>query len=151
MQAFASIFFNVYPVEADISFNAVNLYRHNAVFTNRRCMLAYLVAFGQVGVKIIFAGKIVVLFDTAIQCKAQPDSKFHCLLIHLWQSAGVRQSNRAYVGIGLAAKCSAVAAKQLAFCEQLGMHFKPDNCLVFVINHQGIKVNVLIELLMPIF
>ena len=91
VDAFACIFFHVNAVEHYFFTSIAGLYFKKSFLANGCRMLAYLVTLRQVGVKIIFTGKIVVLCNAAIKCKAQANCELNHFLVHYRQRAGMRQ------------------------------------------------------------
>ena len=111
MQALAGIFFQVYPVEPDIFFNTFYIDSYISAFANRCRMLGKLVPFWKIGVEIIFSGKIILLYNFAMTGQSHFYSKLNSFFIHLWQSAGMSQCNRAYFCIGRGSESIAVTAE----------------------------------------
>ena len=52
-------------------------------------MLRHLIAFWQVGIEIVFAGKIIVLLYFAVARQTHANGVFHRFFVGSWQCAGV--------------------------------------------------------------
>ena len=81
---------------------------------DRNLILANLVAFGQVGVKIVFARKNALGRDVRANSQAEFDGALHCALVHDRQRARQGQVYGAGLGIGLVTERGAGAAENLA-------------------------------------
>ena len=75
-----------------------------SIVANGRSMLSYLVTFWQIGIKIIFTGKVIKALNIAMAVKPHSDSMFNGLMVHLEQSARMSKCDRTYMRIRLAAK-----------------------------------------------
>ena len=71
-----------------------------AVVANRGFVLGNLVALGQVGVEVVFAGKQVVAPNLAVGGQAHFHGKLHRRAVHLGQGAGVAEGDDREVGVG---------------------------------------------------
>ena len=69
VQIFCGVFFEMQASDADAFFRAVVVDFNPAVGGERKFVLRDLIAFGQIGIEIIFAGKARVLMDAAMQCQ----------------------------------------------------------------------------------
>ncbi len=112
VNAFARVLFHVYAVKLYVAYTMLRFNGYIATFTNRRGMLAYLVAFRQVGIEIVFTGKIVIAFNFTVAGNTYSYGKFNRFTVCFWQCARVAKGNWAYVGIRRRAKRNTVAAKQ---------------------------------------
>ena len=140
MQTFTGIFFNMYAIEPDLPFRVIRLNGDKTIPADRCGMLRYLVALGQVGVEIIFPGKIVFPNDLTVQSQAKLNSILDGLLIHHGQGARVSQGYGTDMGIGVIVKCRTIAAEQFALSKQLHVYFKTYDQFVFWVHHWRTKV-----------
>ena len=132
MHRFARVLLHVNARDADALRGAVGeAHIHVAVVANRGFVLRNLVAFGQVGVKVVFAGKQVVAPNLAVGGQAHFHGKLHGCAVHLGQGAGVAEGNHRQVGVGGHAVLVLISRIHLAVREQLGVYFQADNGLVF--------------------
>src|ERR1700744_4894098 len=95
VHAFAGVFLHVYVVDSYF-FRSTTAQSHQnrTAETNRHLVLRNLIALGQIGIKIIFAGKTVAQVYSTIA--GQPH--FNCILNHPfvneWQRARMPKRNR---------------------------------------------------------
>jgi len=108
-----------------------------AVDGQRMLVLADLVALGQVGVEVVFAGELAEGRDVALQGQADQQGHLHRPGVDHRQNAGHPQADRAgdSIGRGLGAVHDGAAAEHLAAGQQLGMDFQADDG--FVAGHGG--------------
>src|SRR6185503_11314255 len=105
VHAFSRVFFHMDMVNSNIfSVSAGKPHQHTSPQTYWVLVLRYLVTFGQVGVKIIFAGKRVVQINGAIAGQTHFYRVSNHLAIDAWQGSGVTQRYRAYVAVWPGAK-----------------------------------------------
>jgi hypothetical protein len=69
-----------------------------------------------------------------MQRKPETDPEFDHTLVRFRQRAGKPERNRTYKCIRQRAIFSRIRRIRFAFCQQLRMHFKPDNSLVFIVD-----------------
>jgi hypothetical protein len=93
--------------------------------------LRNLVSFGQIRIKIIFAGVFIKSFYLAAKSQTHTNGFFDSFLIMLRQSTGMAQTYSADIRIGMIAIFSTVGTKGFAFGKQLGMDFEPYYNFVF--------------------
>ena len=121
---FARIFFHVRTGHVD-GFDFIA--HHDVQFTkfhNRVIHLADLIAFWQVGVKIVFAVKNIGLIDGGFQSQAQFDAFFNHRTVHHGQSARHGQVHHRSVGIGIGTKRSGCAAENFRLRVHLDVDFQ---------------------------
>jgi hypothetical protein len=127
--AFSGIFFQVHMVDGYALFFGLLYFKHTT-HEYGCCVLACLIAFGQVGVEIMFAVEKTVTCNAAAQGKSQPYGIHYRLPVEHRQGAGVRQGYRRNMRIGLATKSCAIGAKQLGTGTELDVYFKAYNYFV---------------------
>ncbi len=103
----------------------------SAVLTDGQLELGNLVALGQVGIEVVFAGEAVVPVQGGIRGQPQPDRKFHHPAVQNRQGSGHAQTDRAGMGVGRRAKLGGAGAEDLAVGLELGMHLQPDDGFKF--------------------
>lgn len=81
MDQLTGILLHVDTGEADTAALAIHFDVKMAMLADRQIKLGDLIAFGQVGVEIILAGKDVFAADLAIGRQAQLDGRLHHLLV----------------------------------------------------------------------
>ena len=113
VQAFAGIFFKVGAGELDSFYGIAHDDIDVPAFDNRQLKLADLVAFGQVGVKVIFAGKNRGAVDMGIDRQAKADGFFDGGAVHHRQDTRQGNIHRAGLGIRRGTKGGAAAGKNL--------------------------------------
>jgi len=101
-----------------------------AVLGQRLIELRDLVALGQVGIEVIFAGEDGALADLAVDCQRGQRGKLDRFGVEHRQGAGQAETDRADVGIGLRAEVIGATAKGLGGGEQLHMDLETDDGLV---------------------
>ncbi len=130
---FAGILFEVRPPDTDALRLAAPL-RHNinvAIGAERQFILGNLVAFGQVGVEIVFAGKDVVGVDGAVEGLPDHNRVFDGPAVDDRQRPRQPQADRTDVRVRrYPEKFGATAAKHLAGGTQFDMDFHADDRLV---------------------
>ena len=85
-------------------------------------MLRDLVALGEVGVEVVFAGVLVVLANRAAQREPQTGSGGHDAPVCARKRSGQPQRNRAYLGIRCATVVVAFAGISLTLGTQLNVY-----------------------------
>jgi len=108
---FSRVLFHVYLAYVDCFFLPVNFDVKMTVAANRGVQLRYLVGFGQVGVKIIFAVKLAVFGDVKIKRQPEPQGILHDGTVKHRQYAGHPRADRADVGIRFATVCGSTSAE----------------------------------------
>ena len=151
VDGFARIFFQVGAHQAHGFFLVAQIKADLAALHHGDFKLADLVALGQVGVEIIFAGKNAARGHVRAQGQAQLDGAFDRLFVHHRQRAGQGQADGAGLGVGLGAKGGAGAAEDFAGRGQLGVGFKADDDFVTVDQRGSHGVQSLKELLALVF
>ena len=97
-----------------------------AVFHNRQVQLADLIAFGQVGIEIVFAVEHVFAVDGGVQRQAELNRFFHHFAVHHRQRARQRAFHHAGVRVRLCAEGGACAAENFGLCVELDVDFQAD-------------------------
>jgi len=96
----------------------VNLDSEPAVTADGGVILGDLVAFHEVGIRVVFTVELGVFRDGAVQGKGGHNRVFHCLLVNNGKDAGHAETNWADMGIGGSAGIvGAAAAIHFAFGE----------------------------------
>jgi len=101
-----------------------------AALHHRNFKLADLVALGQVGVEIVFAGENAHGRNVGAEGQSQFDSASNSLSVHHGQRAGQRQVYGAGLRVGFGAEGRGGAAEDLALRGKLGVGFEADDDLV---------------------
>jgi hypothetical protein len=127
MQRFARVFFEVGTHQAHGFLLVAQEELDLAALHHRNFKLADLVALGQVGVEIVFAGKNAHGRNVGAEGQSQFDSALDSLAVHHRQRARQRQVHGAGLGVGLGTKGGGRAAEDLALRGQLGVGFKADD------------------------
>ena len=96
----AGILFHVNAGDADAQGPAVDLDVQVPVGGDGQLVLRDLVALGQVGVKVVFAGEAAFRFDGAVGCQGHFDGVVHHLSVQHRQHAGHSQAHRTGVAVG---------------------------------------------------
>ena len=126
MHGLACVFFHVRTGYVD-GFHIVADYDFQfAVFDNRQIQLADLIAFGQVGIEVVFAVEHVFPVDFRIQSQTQFDGFFNDFTVHYRQYARQRAFHYAGVRVGFCAECGRCAAEDFGFGVQLDVDFQAD-------------------------
>ena len=112
--------------------------RHFSALHDRNFKLADLIALGQIGVEIVFAGKDAALGHMRIDGQPKFDGTLHSAHVHDGQRAGQRQIDGAGLRVGFGAKCGGSAAENLALRGELGVGFKADDDFVALDEFGGI-------------
>ena len=130
VQGFAGVFLQVRAHQPDRLFLFTEEEFDAAALHHRDLELADLVALGQIGVEVIFAGKDAFGCNVRAHCQTELDGALHRPSVHDGQRAGQCQVHSAGLGVGLGAERGRGAAENLGFCCQLGVGFKADDDFV---------------------
>jgi len=141
----ARILLHVRPGDADGFFSAVHLNLNFAVFGNRQFELRNLISLGQVGIEVIFSGKLIALVDSEIAGQRQLDGVMDNLPVQHGQGPGHAETDRAGMGIGRRAECGGAAAENFTLSLHLGMDFQADYSFKF--HDIFVLVNLLLQAL----
>jgi hypothetical protein len=96
-------------------------------------MLRDLVSFWEIGIEVIFPGKMIIPFNFAMTGQTHPDGELDGLAVEFGQRAGVSQGDRADMSIGFSAETGAVAAEKFRPGKQLRVHFEAHHYFVCII------------------
>ena len=92
--------------------------------------LADLVALGEIGIEVVFAGEDGGVVDPEIERLGGLDGEFDGLAVEHGQGSGHAEADRADVGVGLGAEDVGAGAEDLGLGEQLHVHFETDDSFV---------------------
>ena len=138
MLQLAGIFFEVDPENTDF-FTRVE--GKVTIVTERLIILADLIALGQIGIKILFAVKVVIFIDFTVEGETNLDSIFDRLLIWNRQGAGKTETNRTGLTVrALAKMVGRTSAKHLGFGGQFDVDLETDDGGDFIF-HGGFSRN----------
>jgi hypothetical protein len=93
--------------------------------------LGDLVALGQVGVEVIFAGEDGAFPDLAVEGERGEGGEFDGALVENGERSGEAEADRADVGVGRSAEFVGAAAEGLGLGEELDVDLETDDRLVF--------------------
>jgi hypothetical protein len=131
VHAFARVLFHVQPRDAD----ALDAGRRGdvdeAVLGERLVELRDLIALGEIGIEVIFAGEDRAFADLAMEGERGQRGEFDCAPIQDGQRARQAEADRTDVGIGRRSEAVGAAAEGLGLGEELDVDFEPDDGLVF--------------------
>ena len=133
----ARVFFEVGAHQAHGFLLVTQEERHLAALYDRDLELADLVALGQVGVKVVLAGKNAHWRNVGAEGQSQFDSASNSLSVHHGQRAGQRQVYGAGLRVGFGAEGRGGAAEDLALRGKLGVGFEADDNFVAVDQFAG--------------
>ena len=102
-----------------------------AMLGERLIELRNLVALGQVGIEVVFAGKDGAFANLAIDSGCGQHGELDCALVEHRQRARQPEADRADVGVGRRAELRRTAAEGLGPGEQLHVDFEADDRLIF--------------------
>ena len=131
MQRFAGVFFEMKARDADALFLAVVIDLDPAVGGEREFVLRDLVALGQIGIEIIFAGEARMFVNGAVQGERGAHGHFHGALVQNRQRAGQAEADGTDIGIGRIAEMRGAAAEDFGVGQKLDVDFQADDGLVF--------------------
>ncbi len=97
----------------------------------RQFVLGDLVALGQIGIEIVFAGEPRMLVDRAIEGKRGAHGHLDGALVQNGKRARKAEADGADVSVRRIAEPRGAAAEDLRFGEELDVDFKTDDGLVF--------------------
>src|SRR5437899_11182325 len=123
VERFAGVFLEMQPGDPDAFFFAVDFDFEPAAGGQRQFELRDLIALGQIGIKIIFAGEAGVLVNGAVDGERGAHGHFDRALVENRESAGQAEANRADVGIGRIAETRGTAAENFRFGGELDVDF----------------------------
>ena len=113
VQALSRILFEMQPFNADRHAPVFRHVQHHlALADNGLAELRYLIALGQIGIKIILAVEHRVQIDLGLETEARAHRLRHAFLVYHGQHAGHGGVDKADLGIGLRAKFRGRAGKQ---------------------------------------
>ena len=115
----ARILLDVDPDEADLPASLAGIDMDRAFTADRLLVLRDLVAFGQVGIKIVLPGQHRMGRNGAPECKAELDGILHDPPVEDRKGARQRKADRAYIVVRRPAELSGTAAECLAFSAEL--------------------------------
>ena len=131
VQAFAGVFFQMRAREMHGFFICriafAHAKRHTAANDHGQFKLADLIAFGQVGIKIVFARKDAARGYFAANAQTKTDGTFDRATVQHRQHAGQRQVNRAGLAVRLGAEGGRRAGKDFGGGIELHMGFDADD------------------------
>ncbi len=104
MQRLAGVLFKMKTSDADALRPAVVFDFDPTAGGQGQFELRDLVALGEVGIEIIFAGKAGMLVNGAVECQGRAHAQFHGALIEDGQSARKAKANGTGIGVGRIAK-----------------------------------------------
>ena len=132
MHGLAGVLFEVKAGDADalLVSPAVGADLDEAVLGQRLVELADLVALGEIGIEVVFAGEDGGVVDPEVERLRGLDGEFDGLAVEHGQGSGHAQADRADVAVGLGAEDVGTAAEDLGLGEQLHVHFETDDSLV---------------------
>ena len=105
----------------------LNQYRQRTLSHNRQVELADLVAFGQIGIEIIFAREHRAGRDVCTDREAELDRAFHRPLVQYRQHAGQRDAHRVRLGVRFGTIGGGGTREYFSVGRKLGVHFQPDD------------------------
>ncbi len=89
-----------------------------------------LVALGQIGIEVVFAGEDGAFADLAVEGERGQDGELDGLLVEDGQGSGQAEADGADVGVGLGAEAVGAAAEGLGLGEELDVDFESDDGFV---------------------
>jgi hypothetical protein len=131
VKIFGGVFLDVEARDADALFCAGDFDFDVADGGKRELELGDLVALGEVGIEIIFAGEAGVFVDGAVEGERGAAGHFDDALIQHRKRAGEAEADGAGVGVGGVAEAGGAGAEDFCFGEELGVDFEADDGLVF--------------------
>jgi hypothetical protein len=127
VQALAGVFFEMGAHKTHGFFLLADADRHVTAGDDGRFILADLIAFWQVGIKVVLAREDRAGRDLAADREPELDRADHRFAIQHRQHAGQRDIDGAGLAVGLRPEGGRGAGKDLRFRQQLDMGFQPDH------------------------
>ncbi len=129
VEQLAGVLFQMHAADTDALLARFGLDGQPAIAGQRQLVLGNLVAFGQVGVKVVLAGEDVQRGDFALQRQRHPQGILHRTFVDYRQRAGHPGTDRAdeAVGFGGSAVHHGAAAEHLGLGQQFGVDFQADD------------------------
>jgi hypothetical protein len=94
-------------------------------------ILGDLIPLGEVGVEIIFSGKLTVRGNPAASGQGRAQSKLQDLLVENGQASGQARAYRAGEGVGLAPEEGGAGTENFALGQKLSMNLQADDRFIF--------------------
>ena len=138
VQGLARVLFQMRTHETDRFFRLAQEKLHLTAHHHGDLKLADLVAFGQIGVEIIFSRKNAALRNLATHGQAKLNGALNCCAVHHWQGAGEGQIHSAGLGVGFGAKSGGGARENFALGGELGVGLKANHHLKAVDQGRGV-------------
>jgi len=130
VQILRGVVLEVQPRDADALDPAFVLDFEVAAGGQRQFVHGNLVAFGQVGIKIVFSGEAGEFLDIQLQGQRRADAQLDRAFVQHRQCAGQAQTDGASVRIGRIAEARGAGAEGLGRGLQLHVDFETDDRLV---------------------
>ena len=131
MQIFGGVFFKMEARDADALLCAFMIDLDPAICGEGQLVLRDLVALGQIGIEIVFAGEARMLVDGAIQGERGAHGQFDSAFVQNRQRAGQAEADRAHIRVGRIAEAVGAGAENLGVGQKLDVDFQADDGLVF--------------------
>ena len=131
MQVFGGVFFEMKARDADALLCTAVVDFDPATGGEGQLVLGDLVAFGQIGIEIIFAGKTRMSVDGAVQRKRGAHGQFDGALVQNRQRARQAEADGTDISVWRIAEVSGAAAENLGVRQKLDVDFQTDDGLVF--------------------
>jgi hypothetical protein len=113
--------------DADAFFLAIALDVNVPIRGQGKLILGDLVSLGEVGVEIVFSGKLTVRGNPAVSGQGSSQGILQDRPVENWQASGKACTHRAGKGIGLVTKEGRAVAEDLALGQELGMNLQTDD------------------------
>ena len=104
---------------------------HPAARRQRKFILRNLVAFGEVGIEIVFARETRMIMYGTIQRQRGANPHFDRSFVEHRQGTRKSEADRAGIRVGLVTEARGTTAEYLRPGQQLGVDFQPDHRLIF--------------------
>ena len=131
MDALARIVFHMDASDSDALGRSVHRNVDPAVLGQRLLVLGDLVALGQIGIKVILAGKAGNRADATVERQRGLNRQFDGSRVQHRQGARQTQADRTNIAVWFRAETGGAAAKNLRRGGQLHVYFEADHRFVF--------------------
>ena len=130
MQILGGVFFEMQARDADALLRAIVIDLDPAIRCEGKFVLGDLIALGQIGIEIIFAGEARMFVDGTVQGKRGAHGQFDGAFVQNWQRAGETEADRADIRVGRVAEAVGASAENLGVGQKLDVDFQADDRLV---------------------
>ena len=127
VNVFASIFFHMDAGQSNAFGDPVRSDIDVAVGADRELVLADLIAFRQIGIKVIFSRQTARASDFTVRRKSRPNREFHRFLVQNRQDAREPHAHRTSVLVRGLAELGRAAAEDFRFGQELGVNFETNH------------------------